>query len=309
MGKSLRVAYGEALAAFGEKNDKIVVFDADLANATQTGKFKAKFPDRFFNAGIAEQDMIGLACGFAHNGFIPFASTFAVFGSGRAFEIIRNSVAYCNLNVKLGFSHAGLAVGEDGGSHQAIEDISLMRTLPNMTVLTPCDEKETWKAVDAAIKINGPVYIRTGRANADDVTTDDTPFVVGKANVMNEGTDACIYTFGHMVSVALKAAEMLKNDGINCAVINFHTIKPIDKETILKYHKAVKVSVSFEEHSIIGGLGSAVAEVIAGVNGAKFERIGIEDKFGHSGSPVELFKEYGLTAEHVVSVIKRQING
>lgn len=307
MGKSLRVAYGEALASLGEKNDKVVVLDADLSGATQTGIFKKKFPDRFFNVGIAEQNLVGIACGFAHEGLIPFVSTFAVFGTGRAFEIIRNSVAYCNLNVKFGFSHAGLSVGEDGGSHQAIEDISLMRSLPNMTVIAPCDEIQMQKAVEAAAKINGPVYIRTGRANVDVVTTDTTPFEVGKATILNEGNDACIFTYGMMTKIALEASKALKDEGINVAVVDIHTIKPLDIETVINVHKKVKVSVTLEEHSIIGGLGSAVAEAIAGINGSKYFRVGIEDKFGHSGSPAELFKEYGLTAEHVIEIIKKNI--
>lgn len=307
MGKSLRVSYGEALVAEGAKNDKIVVFDADLANATQTAMFKKAYPDRFYDMGIAEQNMMGVASGFSHEGFIPFVSTFALFGAGRAFEIIRNSIAYGNLNVKFGLTHSGLSVGEDGGSHQSIEDISLMRTLPNMTVLVPCDDREMKKAVAKAIEIKGPVYIRVGRPVVDDVTVDNTSFEVGKGVVLKDGKDATIIACGLMVKHALCAADMLEKEGISAAVIDMHTIKPIDKDLILKYNKKTKVIVTAEEHSIIGGLGSAVAEVIAGTNGAKFSRVGVEDKFGKSGNPDLLFKEYGLTSEHIVEEVKNNI--
>ncbi|MGI6110907.1 MAG: transketolase family protein [Bilifractor sp.] len=305
MGKSLRVAYGEALAELGETNDKIVVLDADLANATQTRLFRDKYPDRFFDMGIAEGNMVDVAAGFAHTGFIPFVSTFALFGSGRAYEEIRNSVAYINLNVKFAFSHSGLSVGEDGGSHQSIEDIALMREMPNMTVLVPCDPIETKKAVKAAIDIDGPVYIRVARPVVDDITNADDPFIPGKANVLKDGNDVCIITCGLMVKKALEAAKALEEQGISTAVVNMHTIKPIDADTILKYNQKCKAIVTFEEHSIIGGLGSAVAEVLAGKAGAKFTRVGINDKFGKSGKPEDLFREYGLTAEHVVEEAKK----
>lgn len=308
MGKSLRVSYGEAIVAEGAKNDKIVVFDADLANATQTAMFKKAYPDRFYDMGIAEQNMMGVAAGFAHEGFIPFVSTFALFGAGRGFEIIRNSIAYGNLNVKFGFTHSGLSVGEDGGSHQSIEDISLMRTLPNMTVLVPCDDREMKKAVAKAIEIQGPVFIRVARPVVDDVTEDNTPFEVGKGVLLKDGKDATIIACGLMVKHALSAAEMLEKDGISTAVIDMHTIKPIDKDLILKYNKETKVIVTAEEHSVIGGLGSAVAEVIAGTGYAKFARVGVEDKFGKSGNPDLLFKEYGLTAEHIVDEVKAKLN-
>ena len=304
MGKSLRVAYGEALVKLGEKNDKVVVLDADLAHATQTAMFKEKFPDRHFNMGIAEANMMCAAAGFAHTGYIPFASTFALFGAGRAFEQIRNSIAYTNCNVKFGFSHSGLSVGEDGGSHQSIEDIALMREMPHMTIFVPCDPAETEKAVMAAAEINGPVYIRVARPVCDDLTTADTPFIPGKANVMREGTDVCIISCGLMISRALAAAELLEKDGISAAVVNMHTIKPIDSEIILKMNQTCKAIVTAEEHSIIGGLGSAVAEVLAGHDGAKFARIGIEDKFGKSGKPDQLFEAYGLTAENIAAKSK-----
>lgn len=304
MGKSLRVAYGEALAELAKVNDKVVVFDADLSHATQTLIFKKEFPDRHFNMGIAEADMVCAAAGFAHTGYIPFVSTFAVFGAGRAFEQIRNSVCYTNCNVKFGFSHAGLSVGEDGGSHQSIEDLALMRVLPHMTVFAPCDAAETKKAVFEAAKINGPVYIRTSRPNTEDITTEDTPFIPGKANVLKDGKDVCIMACGLMVAKALEAARLLEAEGVSAAVVNIHTIKPIDSETILKMNSQCKAIITVEEHSVIGGLGSAVAVVLAGHAGARFARVGIQDKFGKSGKPELLFEEYGLTANNIVKTYK-----
>lgn len=307
MGKSLRVAYGEALKELGSKNDKVVVMDADLAHATMTSIFKEEFPERFYNFGIAEANMTCAAAAFANTGYIPFISTFALFGAGRAFEQIRNSVCYVNANVKFGLSHSGLSVGEDGGSHQSIEDIALMRELPNMTVFVPCDPEETRKAVMAAAEINGPVYIRVARPVCDDITTEDTPFIPGKANVIKEGSDVCIISAGLMIPVALDAAKRLEAEGVSAAVVNMHTIKPIDSEIILKMNKTCKGIVTVEEHSVIGGLGSAVSEVLAGNSGAKFERIGIQDKFGKSGKPNELFEAYGLTAENVMAACKRTL--
>ena len=307
MGKAIRVAYGEAVAKLGHTNDKIVVLDADLSGATQTKFFKKEFPDRFYNVGIAEGNLMGVAAGLAYQGFIPFASTFAVFGTGRAFEIVRNQIAYVNLNVKLALTHAGISVGEDGGSHQSVEDIALMRSLPNMTIIVPCDSIETEKAVIATSEFNGPVYLRLARPAVDDITKPSDRFEIGKALILKDGKDACIIACGLMVSRALEAANELSKDGIDTAVINMHTIKPLDKETILKYNEKCKVIVTAEEHSIIGGLGSAVAETIAGTNGAKFAMIGIDDKFGHSGNPDKLFEEYGLTKENIVKKIKDNI--
>nr|WP_317377487.1 transketolase family protein [uncultured Faecalimonas sp.] len=304
MGKSLRVAYGEALVKLGAKNEKVVALDADLAHATMSATFAAAYPDRFYNMGIAEANMMCAAAGFAHTGYIPFASTFALFGSGRAYEQIRNSICYTNANVKFAFSHSGLSVGEDGGSHQSIEDIALMREMPNMTVFVPCDPKETEKAVMAAAEIDGPVYIRVARPVCEDITEEDTPFIPGKANIMRDGNDVCIITAGLMVPIALKAAEELEKEGISAAVVNMHTIKPIDAEIILEMNKKCKGIVTAEEHSVIGGLGSAVAEVLAGNAGAKFERVGIQDKFGKSGKPDQLFAAYGLTAENIVAKCK-----
>lgn len=304
MGKSLRVAYGEALVKLGDKNDRVVVLDADLAHATQTCMFKDKYPDRFFNMGIAEANMMCTAAGFAQNGYVPFVSTFALFGAGRAYEQIRNSICYTNANVKFGFSHSGLSVGEDGGSHQSIEDIALMREMPHMTVFVPCDPVETEKAVMAAAGIEGPVYVRVARPVCEDITTADTPFVPGKANVMKEGNDVCIISCGLMIPQALKAAELLESEGISAAVVNMHTIKPIDKDIILEMNQKCKAIVTVEEHSVIGGLGSAVAEILAGKNGAAFSMIGIQDKFGKSGKPEQLFEAYGLTAENIVKTNK-----
>lgn len=248
--------------------------------------------------------MMCIAAGFAHTGFVPFASTFALFGTGRAYEEIRNSIAYTNTNVKFGFSHSGLSVGEDGGSHQSIEDVALMREMPNMTIFVPCDPTEMEKAVFAAAEIDGPVYIRVARPVCEDITTADTPFIPGKANILKDGKDVCIITMGLMVSIALKAAELLACDGISAAVVNMHTIKPIDKELILAMNQTCKGIVTAEEHSVIGGLGSAVAEVLAGHEGAKFARVGIEDKFGKSGKPDDLFRAYGLTAENIAANCK-----
>ncbi|WP_042431469.1 transketolase family protein, partial [Faecalispora jeddahensis] len=256
--KSLRVAYGEALVELGAKNDKVVVMDADLAHATMTSTFAAKYPDRFFNFGIAEANMVCGAAGFAHSGFLPFVSTFALFGAGRAYEQIRNSVSYVNANVKFGLSHSGLCVGEDGGSHQSIEDIALMRVLPDMTIFVPCDAVEMKKAVFAAAGIDGPVYIRVARPVCDILTKESDPFIPGKANVLRDGGDVCVIAAGLMIPEALKAAELLEKDGVSAAVVNMHTIKPIDSEIILTMAGKCGAIVTAEEHSIIGGLGSAV---------------------------------------------------
>lgn len=299
--KSLRIAYGEALRDIGGKNDKVVVCDADLSHATMTNIFAEKYPERFFNFGIAEANMVCAAAGMAHSGLIPFVSTFALFGTGRAYEQIRNSVAYVSANVKIACSHSGLCVGEDGGSHQSIEDLALMRVVPNMTIFVPCDPIETKKAVAAAIDINGPVYIRVARPVCDCYTEEDTPFIPGKANVMRDGTDVALFAIGLMVPKALEAADLLAAKGISAAVINFHTLKPFDAETALAYGRKCKAVVTAEEHSIIGGLGSAAAEVLAGNCAAKFARVGVNDRFGQSGTPTALFEEYGLTAENIAA--------
>lgn len=307
MGKSTRVAYGEALVELGKINKNFIVLDADLANATQTNKFKKEFPDRFYDVGIQENNLMGVAAGFAHAGITPIASTFAIFGTGRSYEIIRNSIAYENLNVKICLTHAGLSVGEDGGSHQSIEDIALMRVLPHMTIIHPCDEIETKKAIKEMFNIDGPVYVRLSRPDTDIITKEDTEFKIGKANVLRDGKDVCIITCGLMCKIALDAADRLKEDGIEVSVVNMHTIKPLDKNIIEKYHKNSKLIVTLEEHSIIGGLGSAVAEVIAGKDGSKFVMIGINDTFGESGKPKELFDKYGLNVDNVIKVVKENI--
>ena len=299
--KSLRVAYGEALKELGAKNDKIVAMDADLAHATMTSIFKEAYPDRHFNFGIAEANMVCAAAGYAVEGYVPFVSTFALFGAGRAYEQIRNSVAYDGLNVKFGLSHSGLCVGEDGGSHQAIEDIALMRVIPGMTVLVPCDPIEMKKAVFAAAEIDGPVYIRVARPVCECITSEDDPFVVGKANVMS-GTSDCdvvLVCTGLMVSKTIEAAKMLEEKGVKAAVVNMHTIKPYDRETVVKMAEKCKAVVTAEEHSVIGGLYSVTCEALAGTD-IKVSAVGVQDVFGQSGKPEELFREYGLTAENIV---------
>ncbi len=299
--KSLRVAYGEALAELGAVNDKIVVVDADLSHATMTSIFAAKYPERFFNFGLAEANMMCASAGIAHSGLIPFASTFALFGTGRAYEQIRNSIAYVGANVKFGLSHSGLSVGEDGGSHQSIEDIALMRVLPGMTIFVPCDSMETRKAVFAAAEIDGPVYIRVARPIVETFTTAETPFIPGKANILREGSDVCIMATGLMVKEALKAADTLLAQGVKASVVNFHTIKPFDEACVLAMAEKCGAIVTVEEHSIIGGLGSAVAETLAGRSSAKFTRLGIKDRFGVSGKPADLFAEFGLTPADIVA--------
>jgi transketolase len=305
--KSLRIAYGETLVELGAANNNIVVLDADLSNATMTNIFKKAYPERHFNFGIAEANMLCAAAGFAHSGLIPFVSTFALFGAGRAFEMIRNSIAYVNANVKLGFTHSGLSVGEDGGSHQSIEDIALMRTLPNMTIFAPCDPYEMSKAVKAAVEIDGPVYIRVSRPVGEYITEENDPFIPGKANIMREGGDVAIFSMGLMIPHALKAAELLAADGIKATVVNFHTIKPFDAETACQIAAKCGRVVTAEEHTVIGGLGSAAAEAMMGKVNAKFEMVGIQDKFGKSGDPAKLFAEYGLTAENIAAKCKAML--
>ena len=293
MGTATRAAYGHVLKTEVYKNPNVVVLEADLGNATKSNAFKEVAPERYFNMGISEQDLIGTAAGFAAAGKIPLASTFAVFATGRAFEQVRNSVCYPKLNVKICATHAGLTVGADGGSHQAIEDISLMRTLPNMTVINPADAKEAEAAVLAAIDYQGPVYIRLGRAETKDIHDDSYHFEWGKA-------DVSIFATGIMTAKALDAAETLAKQGIQAEVINVHTIKPLDEETVIASAKKTGKVVTAEEHSIIGGLGSAVAEVLARQCPTKQAFVGVQDSFGESGSPNDLLEKYGLTAEAIV---------
>ncbi len=298
-----REAYGKALVELGEQNEKIVVLDADLAGATMTKYFKAAFPDRFFDMGIAEANMMNTAAGLSTMGLIPFCSTFAMFGAGRAYEQVRNSIAYPKFNVKLCLSHAGLSVGEDGGSHQAIEDIALMRVIPGMTVIVPADAKETRKAVFALAEMQGPAYLRTARL-ATPVFEEDYPFEIGKANVLREGRDVAIFACGLMVNESLEAAKLLEADGISAAVINVHTIKPIDAECVTKYAKQCGKVVTVEEHSVIGGLGDAVADVLMGKVSCGFQKIGVQDQFGQSGKAMDVLREYGLTAPQIAASIK-----
>lgn len=300
MGTATRAAYGHVLKTEVYKNPNVVVLEADLGNATKSNAFKEVAPERYFNMGISEQDLIGTAAGFAAAGKIPLASTFAVFATGRAFEQVRNSVCYPKLNVKIFATHAGLTVGADGGSHQAIEDISLMRTLPNMTVINPADAKEAEAAVLAAIDYQGPVYIRLGRAETKDIHDDSYHFEWGKAEVLRQGSDVTIFATGIMTAKALDAAETLAKQGVQAEVINVHTIKPLDEETVIASAKKTGKVVTAEEHSIIGGLGSAVAEVLARQCPTKQAFVGVQDSFGESGSPDDLLEKYGLTAEVIV---------
>ena len=300
MGTATRAAYGHVLKTEVYKNPNVVVLEADLGNATKSNAFKEVAPERYFNMGISEQDLIGTAAGFAAAGKIPLASTFAVFATGRAFEQVRNSVCYPKLNVKICATHAGLTVGADGGSHQAIEDISLMRTLPNMTVINPADAKEAEAAVLAAIDYQGPVYIRLGRAETKDIHDDSYHFEWGKAEVLRQGSDVTIFATGIMTAKALDAAETLAKQGIQAEVINVHTIKPLDEETVIASAKKTGKVVTAEEHSIIGGLGSAVAEVLVRQCPTKQAFVGVQDSFGESGSPDDLLEKYGLTAEVIV---------
>lgn len=303
MGAATREAYGQALVELIE-NEDVVVLDADLAHATKTIEFKKKCPERFFDMGIAEQDMVATAAGFATSGKIPFVSSFAIFAAGRAFEQIRNSVCYPKLNVKIAATHAGITVGEDGGTHQAVEDISLMRSIPNMVVLNPADDIEAKAAIFAAVEYYGPVYIRLGRAATPTIHDSNYKFNIGKGEVLTEGNDVAIIATGIMVAKALEAEESLRNEGIKATVVNISTIKPIDKELIINVAKKTGKVVIAEEHSIIGGLNSAVCEVLSHEYPVKVKSVGINDLFGKSGTPAELLEGYGLTADNIVRVTK-----
>ena len=304
MAKATREAYGQALKKLAASNPDIVVLDADLSGSTKTSEFQKVSPERFFNVGIAEQNLIGTAAGLSLAGKIPFASSFAMFAAGRAFEIVRNTVAYPALNVKIAATHAGLTVGEDGGSHQAIEDISLMRSIPGMTVISPADGREAEQAVLRAAEYIGPVYIRLGRMAVEDVYDDSYVFQWGKGVLLREGRYAAIIATGLMVQEALKAHDILKEEGIDARVINIHTIKPIDKDIIISAAKETGAIVTAEEHSVIGGLGSAVLEVLSDTYPVPLKRVGILDTFGESGKPKDLLKKYKLTAEEIVKQVK-----
>ena len=301
--KATRQSYGEALLELGKENENIVVFDADLSTATKTNIFAKEFPERFFDMGIAEQNMISTAAGIATCGKIPYASTFAVFAAGRAYDQIRNSVCYPKLNVKICATHAGVTVGEDGATHQMIEDISLMRTLPNMTVISPSDDIQTKWVVKEISKINGPVYLRLSRLATPVIYDENQKFEIGKAVQIGEGTEATIFATGVTVSEALKARKILKSKGIDVRVVDIHTIKPIDKDMIIKCAKETRKLISVEDHNIIGGLGSAIAEVLTEEYPAKLIRLGINDTFGKSGKATELMEYFGITADKIVEKI------
>ena len=306
--KSTRQAYGEALVELGKINKDVVVLDADLTKSTKTNLFQEKFPERHFNVGIAEADLIGTAAGLATCGKIAFASTFAMFAAGRGFEQIRNTVAYPKLNVKIAPTHAGISVGEDGGSHQSVEDIALMRAIPGMVVLSPADAVETKKMVFAAAEYNGPVYIRMGRLDVETIFDEATyDFQIGIANTVREGNDVTIAATGLMTAEALKAADILAQEGISVRVINVGTIKPLDGETILKAAQETKFIITAEEHSVIGGLGSAVSEFLSEVHPTKVKKLGLYDKFGQSGKANELLEKYELTAAKLVVMIKENM--
>ena len=300
-----RQSYGEALAELGKENEKVVVLDADLSGATKTGIFAKQFPDRFFNVGIAEQNMMGVAAGMGVSGFIPYVSSFAVFATGRAYDQIRSSIAYPKLNVKICATHAGITVGEDGATHQMLEDISMMRTLPNMTVLSTSDDAQTKWAVKEISKIEGPVYLRLARLATPVIYDENTKFEIGKGYQFGDGTDLAVIATGAVVAQALIAQEELAKQGINIRVIDIHTIKPIDKEIIIKAAKETKKVITIEDHNIIGGLGSAVCEVLAEEYPCSVTRMGIKDTFGTSGKAEELMKYFHITAEDIIEEIKQ----
>ena len=304
-----RDAYGKALVELGEKNNKVVVLDADLAAATKTGMFKKAHPEKFFDCGIAESNMMGVAAGLATSGYTVFASTFAMFAAGRAYEQVRNSIAYPHLNVKIGATHAGISVGEDGASHQCCEDIALMRAIPGMTIINPADDIETRAAVLAAAEYEGPVYMRFGRLAVPRIFDESYKFEWGKAVVLSEGTDVTICATGLMVGEAIEAKKLLAEQGINAEIINVHTIKPLDNETILRSAAKTGAIVTAEEHNIIGGLGSAVAEAVCeGGNPVPVVRLGVNDVFGKSGPAVELLHIFGLDAQNIVEKAKQAVS-
>ena len=299
-----RDSYGAALAALGAEHPDLVVLDADLAGATKTGVFKKAFPDRHFDFGIAEGNMMAAAAGMAAAGLVPFASSFAMFAAGRAFEQVRNSIGYPNLNVKISATHGGISVGEDGASHQCCEDFALMRSIPGMTVICPADDIEAKAAVKAAYEYEGPVYLRFGRLAVPVFHSEDYQFVIGKGEVIRDGTDVAIIANGLMVYEAIQAGEALKEAGINACVINMPTIKPLDEELVLSAAKKCGKVITCEEHSIIGGLGEAVCSLLSEKLPTPVRRIGVNDEYGHSGPAAALLKQFGLSAEHIVEVAK-----
>jgi len=305
--KATRESYGAALAELGEKYD-FVVLDADLAEATKTCMFKKKFPERFFDCGIAEGNMMCVAAGIASTGKPVFASTFAIFASGRAYEQVRNEIGYPHLNVKIGATHGGITVGEDGATHQSNEDFALMRTIPGMTVMCPADAVEARAMVEAALLFSGPVYMRFGRFACPIFNGEDYKFEIGKGVLLADGTDVTLVANGYMVHLALEAREMLAKEGISAAVINMHTIKPLDTEILLSYAKKTGAFVTAEEHSVIGGLGAAVAEAVSESCPSVIRRVGVMDKYGKSGTVPALLEEYGLTAQHIYEEAKKAVS-
>ena len=302
--KSTRQAYGEALVELGKVNENVVVLDADLTKSTKTALFQKEFPNRHINVGISEADLMAMAAGMATCGKVPFASTFAMFAAGRAFDQIRNSIAYPKLNVKIAPTHSGISVGEDGGSHQSVEDLALMRAIPGMVVLSPADATETRKMVFAAAEYEGPVYLRMGRLDTEVLFDDNYDFQIGKINTLTEGTDVTIAATGLLVEEALKAQKELATEGISVRVLNVGTIKPLDTETILKAAKETKLMVTAEEHSVVGGLGSAISEYLSEEYPIKIKKVGIYDRFGQSGEGAELLEKYELTAKKIIEVVK-----
>ena len=300
-----RQAYGEALVELGKEYDNLIVMDADLSKSTMTAKFRDVYPDRFFNMGIAEQNLYGTAAGLALSGKIVCASTFAMFAAGRAFEIIRNSIGYTKANVKICATHAGITVGEDGASHQTFEDIALMRTIPGMTVINPSDGMSAKKLIKQAVAMEGPCYIRLGRAAVPVFYDDSAELILGKGNVVKDGKDVTVVATGIMVNEAATAAQELSKDGIDVRIIDIHTIKPIDEEIIIKAAKETGAIVTAEEHSVIGGLGSAVSEVVVKNCPGRMEMVGQQDTYGDSGKPEELKKKYKMTAEDIVKAVKK----
>ena len=300
-----RHSYGETLAQLGEKNSRVVVLDADLSSATKTNIFAKRFPDRFINVGIAEQNLMGTAAGLAAYGKIPFVSTFAVFAAGRAYDQIRNSICYPKLNVKICATHAGLTVGEDGATHQMLEDLSLMRTLPNMTVICPSDDTQTRWIIEEVSKIEGPVYIRLARAATPVIYEKNQKFEIGKMIQLGEGTDATVFATGVMVAESLKAQEELAKEGINIRVVDVHTIKPIDREMIVKCAKETKKIITIEDHSIIGGLGSSVCEVLSEEYPTKVVRMGMKDQFGRSGKAEQLLEYFKMDSQSIIEEVKK----
>ena len=305
--KPTRDGFGKGLIELGEKNKNVVVLSADLTDSTRAAWFREKFPERFLGFGVAEQDMFGAAAGFALSGKIPFACTFGVFASGRAWDQVRISIAYMNLNVKIGGTHGGISVGPDGATHQALEEITLMRMLPRMNIVVPCDFLEAKKATIAAAKLNGPVYIRLGRNAVPMITDEKTPFKIGKANLLRQGKDVTIFACGHMVYEALVAGDALKKQGISARIINLHTPKPIDRDIIIEAARETKAIVTAEEHTLYGGFGSAIAEVVVQSYPVIIKMLGIKDAFGESGESEELYKHFGITAKNIVKAAKQAI--